>query len=77
MYTTDRNVSFGVFLVYQVIASLSHTRYVVKTLMKIHDRDIPSSMHTNTPETHAPTSCFDFQTPPVQTITNTSPLHQM
>jgi len=47
MYTTDRNVSFGVFLVYQVIASLSHTCYVVKILMKIHDRNILSLMHTN------------------------------
>lgn len=52
MYTTDRNVSFGVFPVYQVIASLSHTCYVVKILMKIHGRHRPSLVHANKRETH-------------------------
>lgn len=69
MYTTDRNVSFGVFPVYQVIASLSHMCYVVKILMKIHERNTPSLVHANKQETHKFT-ILTFNPPKLQTITN-------
>lgn len=69
MYTTDRNVSFGVFPVYQVIASLSHTCYVVKILMKIHDKNTLSLVHANKQEKYK-FSILTFNPPKLQTITN-------